>query len=261
MTDLVVAAGAAAAAGAVWLGLPDPVGATRRLRRAVAPAPAASGSVHGRAERRSQNLPGTAAVVRARARRVGALAGLSLAVVVGGAAGAGLGAALGAALAWWLPRLEPRSVRRRRERLAAQVPEVADLLAACLASGATVPAALSAVAGAVGAPAGPVLESVVARARLGADPVAAWRLLHDDEAFAPLARALVRSAESGAPLVDALVRSAADLRGRRRGELLSAARVAGVRAVLPLGLCFLPAFALLGVVPVVVSLVSQLLLP
>jgi hypothetical protein len=59
------------------------------------------------------------------------------------------------------------------------------------------------------------------------------------------------------PLAQALTRVADDLRARRRGELLAAARVAGVTAVLPLGLCFLPAFALLGVVPVVVSLVVE----
>jgi hypothetical protein len=38
-----------------------------------------------------------------------------------------------------------------------------------------------------------------------------------------------------------------------------AARSAGVRAVAPLGLCFLPAFVLVGVVPTVVGLATAAL--
>jgi hypothetical protein len=38
-----------------------------------------------------------------------------------------------------------------------------------------------------------------------------------------------------------------------------AARTAGVRAVIPLVACFLPAFILLGVVPVVAGLANELI--
>jgi len=41
----------------------------------------------------------------------------------------------------------------------------------------------------------------------------------------------------------------------------AAARKVGVLAVAPLGLCFLPAFVCLGIVPVVVGLASQVLVP
>ena len=117
--------------------------------------------------------------------------------------------------------------------------------------------ALAAVSEAVPAPAGDELARVVAQLRLGAGAGQAWAPLLAVESTAPLARAVQRSSETGAPLAQALTRVADDLRARRRGELLAAARVAGVTAVLPLGLCFLPAFALLGVVPVVVSLVVE----
>jgi pilus assembly protein TadC len=186
-------------------------------------------------------------------------AGCAVAVVVGGAAGAALGAGVGVVLAQVLGRLEPRSVRLRREQLAAQAPEVAELLAACLSSGAPIAAALRAVSAAVGPPVSEPLAAVLAQTRLGADPATAWASLAAEPALAPLARAVVRSTESGAPVADSLVRAAGDLRAQRRGDLLTAARTAGVTAVLPLGVCFLPSFALLGVVPVVASLAAQIL--
>jgi hypothetical protein len=48
-------------------------------------------------------------------------------------------------------------------------------------------------------------------------------------------------------------------RSRRRAAGAAAARRAAVLATLPLGLCFLPAFVLLGVVPLVESFVAPLL--
>ena len=52
---------------------------------------------------------------------------------------------------------------------------------------------------------------------------------------------------------------AADVRAEYRSAAEQAARRVGVLAVAPLGLCFLPAFVLLGVVPVVVGLAGPLL--
>jgi hypothetical protein len=76
---------------------------------------------------------------------------------------------------------------------------------------------------------------------------------------APAVRALVRASDGGAPVAAAVARLAADARAAARERDRRAARQAGVRAVLPLGLCFLPAFVLLGVVPVVVGLAGPLL--
>ncbi|MCW2777557.1 MAG: hypothetical protein JWN17_1282, partial [Frankiales bacterium] len=57
----------------------------------------------------------------------------------------------------------------------------------------------------------------------------------------------------------AVARLAADARAEARSAAEQRARRAGVLAVAPLGLCFLPAFVLLGVVPVVVGLAGPLL--
>lgn len=81
----------------------------------------------------------------------------------------------------------------------------------------------------------------------------------EDDPLAPAARALGRAAEGGAPVAAAVARLAADARARSRAQGELAARRVGVLVVAPLGLCFLPAFVLLGVVPVVAGLVGPLL--
>ncbi|KAE8762071.1 secretion system protein, partial [Georgenia thermotolerans] len=50
-----------------------------------------------------------------------------------------------------------------------------------------------------------------------------------------------------------LRRAAEAVRADRQRQAQEAAARLGVRLVLPLGLCFLPAFVLLGIVPVVVA--------
>ena len=141
-----------------------------------------------------------------------------------------------------------RSVRRN----AAQV---ADLLCACLASGADIRDSVATVAGAFDGATADSLLAVHAALSLGVPPEEAWRHLEPPS----LAHALARSLASGAPLADVLPGIAADLRRQTRTRVESAARSAGVRAVAPLVACFLPAFLLVGVVPVVVGLARSLL--
>ena len=78
-------------------------------------------------------------------------------------------------------------------------------------------------------------------------------------ALEPVVAALIRSSESGAPMSTVLARIAEDMRRDRQRTVEVAARSAGVRAVAPLAACFLPAFLLTGVVPVVASLTGGLL--
>ena len=70
---------------------------------------------------------------------------------------------------------------------------------------------------------------------------------------------MARAGEGGAPVAAAVARLAAEAREQARGRGVRRAERAGVLAVAPLGLCFLPAFVLLGVVPVVAGLVGPLL--
>jgi Flp pilus assembly protein TadB len=156
-------------------------------------------------------------------------------------------------------RLETRTQRGLREDLARQAPVVVDLLAATLASGSAMRPALAAVCAAVDQPAQGVLRPVVAALDLGADAITAWEPLAQDPVLGPVAAAVIRSARTGAPLSAMLSRVAGDLRRERRTVVEVAARTAGIRAVLPLAACFLPAFVLLGVVPIVAALATGLL--
>jgi Flp pilus assembly protein TadB len=180
-------------------------------------------------------------------------------LLLGGVPGAVVCVPAGA-LSWWLTgRMEPPAVRRRRERLAGAVPQVVDLMAACLSAGLSPAAALELVTTAVDDPAREELAAVSARLRVGVDPPTVWRDLADHPQLGGLGRALSRAVDSGASVADALARLAGDLRRQGRADAESRARAVGVRAAVPLGVCLLPAFVLVGVVPLVAGSVSVLL--
>lgn len=187
------------------------------------------------------------------------LAGLGVMWVMGGFVGVLLGAVTAVGIAFALGRLEPRAVRDRRERIARDLPVAAGLMAGAVAAGATPVAAVEVVAGAVAGPLGSDLRRVAALSRLGGDVAAAFRDAGADAGLAPLARTVSRAVETGAPLAEALHRLAADIHAERRSAIDRRARAVGVRAAAPLGLCFLPAFLLVGVVPVVAGIATEVL--
>lgn len=180
-------------------------------------------------------------------------------LLIGGALGAVAAVGAVVALPRLLSRLESRSAREQREAWARQAPLLADLLAATLAAGATVRDAVQVAGEAVGSPTAEALRPVVASIDLGADPATAWRTVGSADAHAVIVEALARAQDSGAPIAVLLTRAADDLRRERRREVEVAARSAGVRAVAPLAACFLPAFLLVGVVPVIASLATGLI--
>ena len=185
--------------------------------------------------------------------------GLAAALVVGGLIGMAVGAAIGIAANRLIPRLESAAARRRRHDRAAELPLTLDLLGVCLRAGMPLVAALETVADALPGPFSDDLRVVAGLKRLGAAPAAAWADLNSDADLAPVGRAVARSAESGGRLAAAFDRLAADRRSALASAGLSRARSAGVVAMAPLGLCFLPAFVCLGIVPIVLSLFGQVL--
>ena len=131
--------------------------------------------------------------------------------------------------------------------------------------------AVSTAAAATAPSAPPHLARILTRAAdllaLGADPASAWSdptrraevgRRADDQAEA-LLRLARRSASSGA----ALAQGVAELATQARDEAADAARAAAERASVliagPLGLCYLPAFLCLGIVPVVAGLAGDVL--
>jgi hypothetical protein len=168
-------------------------------------------------------------------------------------------AALAAAVTWVvIGRTESPGARRAREAARRDLPHLVGLLGDALRAGQSPDAALALVGTALPGPAGDRLGAVVGRLRLGMDPVTVWAGLADDEALAPLGRALVRGQTTGASVLLTVERLAETLSADLRGEIEDQARAVGVKAALPLGLCLLPAFVLLGIVPTVAGMLHTL---
>jgi len=168
------------------------------------------------------------------------------------------GGVLGVASAIGIIALVPGAVRRIMQRqspdtaLIRQVPAIADMIAAALASGVPVDVALTALSDALDQPAAGHLARVTRARALGASVGQAWS--DCPAALRIIGQAIERSDVSGAGLHDVLQGIAEDARRRHRMQVEIAARTAGVRSVAPLAACFLPAFLLVGVLPVVISL-------
>ncbi|WP_412738847.1 type II secretion system F family protein [Krasilnikovia sp. MM14-A1259] len=185
--------------------------------------------------------------------------GLGAAGLVGSRWGLPLGVVLGVVVDQFLRRRQPAAVRAARSRAVSDLPLCADLLAAALRAGAPADRAAEAVAAALGGPLGERLACTARSLRLGADPPEAWAHLSDVAGAQRLISAAIRTSSSGGALAGALVRLADDLRADRATAAEASARRAGVLIVLPLGLCFLPAFVLAGLVPVVVAVLGDVL--
>jgi pilus assembly protein TadC len=139
-----------------------------------------------------------------------------------------------------------------------ELPAFVQLLAVALESGCDVAAAIRIVAGAMPGPAARLVDAVSLRLSLGVAPAEAWRPVLEHAELAPLGRSMVRAHRSGTSVVAALGVLADELESRTRQRVEERARSVGVKAALPLGLCLLPSFLLIGIVPMAVSLLRTL---
>lgn len=158
--------------------------------------------------------------------------------------------AAAAAASWLVRRLAGRSAGGAPDP---GLPLALDLAASALRCGCTVADALDAAAPAAGHTA-EQLRSVATAVRSGADPAVAWAALAGDPGLGLVARVAVRSAGSGARLAEAFERAADQVRGDAAARAEARAHRVAVLAVGPVGLCHLPAFVCLGVVPVLAGL-------
>lgn len=177
---------------------------------------------------------------------------------VGGVAGVVVGTS--AAVGVWVAagRAEPPATRQERADVRRDLPAVVALLAAALRSGAGPADAVALVARALPGAAADRLVPVVARLALGTPATAVWSDLAADPDLAPLGRTMARAHDSGAPVVVAVERLADDLATRARAAVEDRARAVGVKAAVPLGLCLLPSFVLIGIVPLVAALLESI---
>ncbi len=119
--------------------------------------------------------------------------------------------------------------------------------------------ATSAVASAVGGRLGERLASVVARTAAGFGDGDAWGSLRGDEVLGPVARDLARAADAGTATGALLARHAEAARSAAHAAALARAKAVGVQTIIPVSVCYLPAFFLLGVVPVIAGVLASLL--
>lgn len=103
-------------------------------------------------------------------------------------------------------------------------------------------------------PGASAVAPVASQLRLGASWDEAWSGTEDVPGLDELRRELHFAHTTGAPTAALLRATAASLRRSRKRRAEQAAAELGVRLVLPLGLCQLPAFLCLGIVPLVLTL-------
>jgi pilus assembly protein TadC len=138
------------------------------------------------------------------------------------------------------------------------VPAVVELIAGCLAAGLAMPAALEAASVAGDQVTREACLAAAAALRRGAPAAEAWQTWFADPSLEPVARATSRTTQSGAGVADDLRRVAARLRAIRQSRIQQRVQQSSIWIVIPLGLCFMPAFVLVAVVPVIIGLVGHL---
>ena len=142
-------------------------------------------------------------------------------------------------------------------------PLMLDLIGAMLGAGASVEQALGVLAGSCSAPVANKLLAVRSALELGAGWAAAWdtgpapREAVDRRSIDELRTALAFAVATGAPSAAIVHARAEQLRRRQNRSMERRAAALGVRLVVPLGVCALPAFACLGIVPVVLALLPS----
>lgn len=237
-SDTVRACGIALLAVAVLVAGSVPV--THRLRALHAPA-------------RVPSVPGPP--IRPAWIAIAGVAGAGLGWAV---AGAGAAAVLGAAAVAAAGAVVRRATREEPDS-EIELAACWELLAVCLRAGLPVAAAVSAGAESVTGPSGARLRRVAGLLALGADPPDAWQTAAESPALAAFARAAGRSAGTGAALAEVATAEAGRIRSAIADSAQARAQRAAVMITGPLGLCFLPAFLVLGIGPVVIGLATAVL--
>lgn len=152
-------------------------------------------------------------------------------------------------------------VRRSRLRAIARVdsPEVdlpaalvIELVSTALASGTPIPRAFEVVGSAMDSDQGAGLAAVGRLLTLGATWTEAW--LQGPRELFEIRDSLELSWSTGAPVAGLLASASARTRDRDLASAKARAQKLGVLVVLPLGLCFLPAFILLAIIPLLAHL-------
>lgn len=185
---------------------------------------------------------------------IGLALGLAVAGVVGDVLGLIAGIAAGIATIGVLSRnKEPANLQSLRLEL----PETLEFLAVCIEAGLPINQAVTTVAEISPPATQTVLAEVTSRHRIGLVGPVAWHPLQNHPVWGTVALDVARTERSGTSLTSTLRLHAADARQERRDAATQRARSVAVKSVVPLMTCFLPAFVLVGVVPIIIGLLHN----
>ncbi|OFT59849.1 secretion system protein F [Corynebacterium sp. HMSC05E07] len=129
-----------------------------------------------------------------------------------------------------------------------------ELFAACLEAGLSPRTSVVAVA-----EASSPWKEAAALVGVGVPMKSVWQALSSQPHLVELVRLAQLSGESGTAMATGCHRLVAQLRAEASAQATAQAERAGIFIAAPLAACFLPAFLVLGLVPVIISLGQQLL--
>ncbi|GAB3307748.1 type II secretion system protein [Epidermidibacterium keratini] len=185
------------------------------------------------------------------------LLGLAVALTVGGTGGAVAGT-VAAAIALLLLRRSASAAAAQAARDQPDLDGALTVAALLLRSGSPPAQAMVDATRVFPIPAAATFAKTQRLIALGHPPVRAWQEAARDSAIRPIASAAVRSSASGAALAEAWSALARQARADRESRAEVRAQRTGIAVLAPLGLCFLPAFVCIGVVPIVVGLAGDI---
>jgi len=177
---------------------------------------------------------------------------IALGGVLGVVGGLGLGVVGGR---WLLSQADGTEIKQKKQMIR-DFPVVLGLLASIVESGAPVRFAAASLCEVVEGPAAQQLRGVVASCDVGFTDAEAWRTLVPDQVWGEVSRDMARCVDTGAATAAVLAAAAERASKSAAADSLAQARSVGVSSTLPLICCFLPAFLLLGVVPIIGGLIG-----
>jgi tight adherence protein C len=167
-----------------------------------------------------------------------------------------------AALGWFARRrwARARLLRRQRQAVIVNLPDVIDLLVVAIGAGLTATLAVRHLAALAPVPFSDAFAEVHRRVDRGRRLADALDALPErlGEPTRPLVAAIGGAERYGAPLAPALELLAHDARHERRRQAEEAARTLPIKLCFPLVCCVLPAFVLLTIAPLVAGAVRSL---
>lgn len=163
----------------------------------------------------------------------------------------------GATLGRWLARCGIVAADNRWDALLLDIAADIDLFAACSRAGLGPASAAEVVSQATCEALRDRWREIASLLGIGADPRRAWQPVAQIPGLGELAAVVANSHVAGAKIAASASRISIRLRQHVEDQAVSAGERAGVFIAMPLTFCFLPAFFLLGLAPVVFGLAGE----